>query len=120
MPNKKELVRKKRHVRIRQRVQGTAERPRLVIRRSLCNLYAQVIDDTANKTLFALSTTDKDVKAKIPTGGNIKAAELMGQVFAIRAKEKGISQIVFDRAGYLYHGRVKSFADALRKGGLEF
>ncbi len=120
MLNKKELVRKKRHVRIRQRVQGTAERPRLVIRRSLCNIYAQVIDDVSNKTLFALSTVDKEIKAKTATGGNIKAATLLGEAFARRAKEKGISKVVFDRAGYLYHGRVKSFADALRKGGLEF
>jgi large subunit ribosomal protein L18 len=99
---------------------GTEVKPRLVIQRSLQNFTAQVIDDSASKTLFSLSTMDKVVKQKFPTAGNIKAAEVFGQVFAQKAKEKGISKIIFDRAGYLYHGRVKAFAEALRKGGLEF
>jgi large subunit ribosomal protein L18 len=99
---------------------GTQEKPRLVIKRSLYNLSAQVIDDSTKKTLFSLSTMDKDVKAKFASGGNIKSAEYFGQVFAQKAKEKGISRIIFDRAGYLYHGRVKAFADSLRKQGLEF
>ena len=118
--NKKEQSRLKRHKRIKMRMWGTESKPRLVVKRSLYNLAAQVIDDSAKKTLFSLSTMDKDVKAKFPSGGNIKAAELLGQVFATKAKEKGISKIIFDRAGYLYHGRVKAFAEALRKGGLEF
>jgi len=88
--------------------------------RSLKNLCVQVIDDTKNKTIFSLSTSDKEIKQKLPGGGNVKAAQLFGEVFAIKAKEKGITRIVFDRAGYLYHGRIKAFAEALRKGGLEF
>jgi large subunit ribosomal protein L18 len=99
---------------------GTETKPRLVVKRSLYNLAAQVVDDTTKKTLFSLSTMNKEVKSKFPSGGNVKAAEFFGQVFAQKAKEKGISRIIFDRAGYLYHGRVKAFADALRKGGLEF
>jgi large subunit ribosomal protein L18 len=99
---------------------GTEAKPRLVVKRSLYNLAAQVIDDSANKTLFSFSTMDKGVKEKFPSGGNIKSAEFFGLVFAQKAKEKGVTKIIFDRAGYLYHGRVKAFAEALRKGGLEF
>ena len=102
------------------RISGTQERPRLVVRRSLKNMHAQLIDDTKNKMLFYLSTTDKEVRSKYPCAGNVKSAEFFAQVFSRRAKEKGITRIVFDRAGYLYHGRVKVFAEALRKGGLEF
>lgn len=120
MKNKKEELRFKRHKRIKLRMQGTAERPRLVIRRTLKNLSAQIIDDTKNQTILSFSTFDKELKQKFPTSGNIKAAESFGQVFAQKAKEKGINKIIFDRAGYLYHGRIKGFADALRKGGLEF
>jgi len=99
---------------------GTPERPRLVVHRSLKNLSAQVIDDTKKITIFSYSTLGKEVKQKFPSGGNVKAAEYLGQIFAQKAKEKGITKIIFDRAGYLYHGRVKIFADSLRKGGLEF
>ncbi len=99
---------------------GTKERPRLILRRSLKNIYAQIIDDTKNTTLFSLSTLDKEIKQKFSSAGNLKTAEFFGEVFARKAKEKGITLIVFDRAGYLYHGRVKAFADALRKGGMEF
>lgn len=88
--------------------------------RSLKNTYAQVIDDTKNKILFSLSTLDKEIKQRFNYTGNVKAAEFFGEVFARRAKEKGVTKIVFDRAGYLYHGRVKAFSEALRKGGLEF
>lgn len=95
-------------------------RPRLVVHRSLKNLFAQVIDDTKNKTLFSLSTLDKEIRQKIPDAGNIKAAQFFGETFSLKAKEKGITRVVFDRAGYLYHGRIKAFAEALRKGGLEF
>jgi large subunit ribosomal protein L18 len=120
MTDKKELLRLKRHRTIRLRMSGTGLKPRLVVHRSLKNLYAQIVDDTQNKTLFSLSTQDKEVKQKFAYAGNVKAAELLGEVFARRAKEKGITKIIFDRAGYLYHGRVKAFADSLRKGGLEF
>ncbi len=120
MKNKKDILRLKRHKRIRLELSGTAERPRLVVRRSLKNLCAQVVDDTVNKTLFFLSTQDKEIKAKFPYAGNIKAAEFFGEEFAKRAKAKRITQIVFDRAGYLYHGRIKAFAEGLRKGGLVF
>lgn len=118
--NKKELSRSKRHRRIRIKMQGTQERPRLVIRRSLNNLSAQIVDDTANKVLFSFSTAHKEFKQKSAASGNVKAAALFGEAFSKTAKEKGISKIVFDRAGYLYHGRVKAFAEALRKGGMEF
>ena len=118
--NKKEQLRLKRHKRIKLRMHGTSQAPRLVVNRSLKNLTAQVIDDTKDKTIFSLSTMDKEVKGKFINAGNIKAAEFFGEVFARRAKEKGIARIIFDRAGYLYHGRIKAFAEALRKGGLEF
>lgn len=101
-------------------MRGTKETPRLVVKRSLKNLNAQLIDDTQNKSLFSLSTLDKQIREKFPTSGNIKAAEFFGEVFSARAKEKGFSKIIFDRAGYLYHGRIKAFSQALRKGGLLF
>lgn len=118
--NKKELLRAKRHSRIRLKMQGTKDRPRLVVRRSLNNLSALVIDDTENKVLFSLSSASKDFKQKMGNRANIKAAEAFGEVFSKQAKEKGISKIIFDRAGYLYHGRIKAFAESLRKGGMEF
>ena len=118
--NKREARRQKRHLRIKLRMRGTQDIPRLIVKRSLKNLSAQVIDDTKRKTLFSLSTRDKEVKEKFAQAGNQKASEFFGEVFARRAKEKGIAQVVFDRAGYLYHGRIKVFADALRKGGLKF
>ncbi len=118
--NKKELSRAKRHRRIRMKMKGTQEKPRLVIRRSLNNLFAQVIDDTRNQVIFSLSTANKEFKQKIGNSGNIKAAVLFGEFFSKIAKEKGITKIIFDRAGYLYHGRVKEFAESLRKGGMEF
>lgn len=99
---------------------GTPEKPRLVVHRSLKNLEAQVLDDTQGKVLFSLSTKDKSLKEKFPSAGNLKSSALFGELFAQKAKEKGISKVIFDRAGYLYHGRIGSFADALRKGGMEF
>lgn len=101
-------------------LRGSSERPRLVVSRSLNNLSAQAIDDVKNKTLLSISTYDKEVKGQLPAAGNIKAAVFLGEVFSRRAKELGITKIIFDRAGYLYHGRVKAFAEALRKGGLIF
>lgn len=118
--NKKELARAKRHGRIRKRMQGTKDKPRLVIRRSLNNFSGQIIDDAENKVLFSYSTASKDFKKKGASLGNIKTAQSFGESFSRMAKEKGISKIIFDRAGYLYHGRVKAFAEALRKGGMEF
>lgn len=117
---KRKLPRLKRHRHIRLRISGTEERPRLVVHRNLKNLSAQIIDDTKNNSLFSLSTLDKEIKQKFSQAGNVKSAEFFGEVFARKAKEKGISKIVFDRAGYLYHGRVRAFAEALRKGGMEF
>lgn len=120
MKDKKELLRIKRHRRIRLRMQGTLVKPRLFVHRSLKNIEAQIIDDTQNKILLSGSTADKQIKQKFASSGNIKASEVFGEIFAKKAIEKGISEIVFDRAGYLYHGRIKAFAEALRKGGLKF
>ncbi len=99
---------------------GTTDKPRLVVHRGLNSFSAQVIDDTKSSTVFSFSTMDKEFRQNGRVGGNVKAAGLFGEVFAKKAREKGITKIIFDRAGYLYHGRVKAFAEALRKGGLEF
>lgn len=120
MENRKEKLRIKRHKKIRRGMFGTNDKPRLVVHRSLKNIHAQIIDDTKNSVLFSLSTLDKGIREKSPSGGNIKAAELFGQEFAKRAKEKGISRVVFDRGGYLYHGRVRAFAESLKKSGINF
>jgi large subunit ribosomal protein L18 len=120
MKNKKELLRTKRHNRIKMRMRGSSEMPRLVVHRSLKHISAQVMDDVKNSVIFGISTLDKEARSKFKTCGSIKAAEMLGEIFARRLKEKGVSKIIFDRAGYLYHGRIKAFADALRKGGLEF
>lgn len=110
----------KRHLRIRNKIFGTKQKPRLSVFRSNKNIFVQFIDDTAHSTLLTASTLDKEFKEKSKFGGNIKAAELLGEIAAKRAKENKIEKIVFDRSGYLYHGRVKSLAEALRKGGLIF
>ncbi len=120
MKKKKELERLKRHRRIRMRMFGTDQRPRLIVHRTLKNISAQVLDDSKNKTLFSLTTSAKELKENFAYAGNVKAAGLFGEVFAKRAKEKGINKVVFDRAGYLYQGRIRAFAEALRKAGLEF
>lgn len=120
MKAKTELLRLKRHKRIKVRLHGRSDRPRMVMRRSLKNIYAQLVDDGMAKTIVSSSTMDKEVKQAASYGGNVKAAQLLGEVFGRRIKEKGINRIVFDRAGYLYHGRVKAFAEGLRKAGLEF
>ncbi len=99
---------------------GTPQRPRLVLHRSLKNISAQIIDDTKSMVLFSFSTFAKDLRQKFPSAGNLKAAESFGHFFAKEARAKGITRIIFDRAGYLYHGRIKAFADAARKEGLEF
>jgi len=104
------------HKRIRRKVRGNTERPRLAIYRSLNHIYAQVIDDRHGKTLVSASTTEKDLRG--PTGGNLDAARRIGQLIAERALAQGIEQVVFDRGGYLYHGRVKALTDAARAAGL--
>lgn len=106
------------HTRIRKKVRGTAERPRLAIFRSLNHIYAQVIDDDQGATLCAASSVEKGAGAN--PGGNIAAAQTIGRLIAERAKEKGITKVVFDRGGYIYHGRVKSLAEAAREAGLQF
>jgi large subunit ribosomal protein L18 len=112
--------RQKRHMRLRKKVVGTAERPRLNVRRSLKNLAIQIIDDKKGATLVSVSTADKDFRQKQAYGGNVKAAEALGALVAEKARAKNIMRVVFDRGGYDYHGRIKAFADAARKGGLEF
>jgi large subunit ribosomal protein L18 len=114
--NKNE-VRLRIHKRIRSRVGGSAERPRLAVYRSLKHIYAQVIDDRAGRTLVSASSNDKSSKVN---GGNIAGAKEIGRAVAERARQKGITRVVFDRGGYLYHGRVKALADAAREAGLEF
>jgi large subunit ribosomal protein L18 len=103
--------------RIRSKVVGTSERPRLAVFRSLKHIYAQVIDDTAGKTLASASTRDKDAATK---GANAAAAKALGALIAKKAKDKGITRVVFDRGGYLYHGNIKALADAARENGLQF
>ncbi len=110
-------IRQRIHKRIRSRVSGTQERPRLAVFRSINHIYAQVIDDQQGHTLAAAASTEKTLKGK---GGNVDGAKLIGKAVAERAKEKGITKVVFDRGGYLYHGRVKALADAARAAGLEF
>ena len=117
---KKEIALKKRHNRVRRKVSGTDQVPRLSVHRSQLNLYTQLINDLAGKTMLAASTRDKKVKALVDKGGTVKAAGLLGQVLAEQAKSKGITRVVFDRGGYAYHGRVKSLAESARKHGLEF
>lgn len=104
------------HKRIRRKVRGTTERPRLAVYRSLNHIYAQVIDDERGQTLASASTTEKDLRGG--TGGNVEAAERIGRTIAERALAAGVSSVVFDRGGYLYHGRVKALTDAARAGGL--
>lgn len=106
---------------IRKKVSGSPERPRLAVHRSLKHIHAQVIDDATGNTLLSLSTASKDFKGKLKKdAGNVKGASLLGDALAAACKAKGISTVVFDRSGYLYHGRVKALADAARKGGLKF
>ena len=116
----KRLARQRRHARVRRHVRGTAERPRLCVFRSLRHIQAQVIDDTSGRTLVAASTLDSGVRSQIDGKDKSAQAAVVGEVIAKRALDAGITQIVFDRGGYKYHGRVKSLADAARKAGLEF
>ena len=115
-PEKKE-IRSRIHQRIRRKLAGTAERPRLAVFRSVAHIYAQVIDDTKGATLVSASSVDKGAKTN---GGNVAAAKAIGKLVAERAKEKGVKSVVFDRGGYQYHGRIKALADPAREAGLEF
>jgi large subunit ribosomal protein L18 len=116
----KRLARQRRHSRIRNRVLGTTERPRLCVFRSLKHIYAQVIDDSLGNTLVSASTLDAEVRAELNDKDKIAQAAVVGKVLANRAQKAGIETVVFDRGGYKYHGRVKSLADAAREGGLKF
>ena len=113
--------RERRHKIMRQKLVGTSERPRLSVRRSLNHMYAQIIDDVAGKTLVAVSTLSPDVVEKAKKdAGNVKGASILGTALAEACKKSGVTKVVFDRSGYLYHGRVKALAEAARKGGLQF
>ncbi len=114
----KEEARARRHMRIRRKVIGTAERPRLNIFRSSRHIYAQVVDDTQGRTLLSASSLDPELDLKV--GGNVEAAKAVGALLGKRALAGGVTKVVFDRGGYLYHGRVKALADAAREAGLEF
>lgn len=120
MTVKKELGRLRRHNRIRKRILGTKDKPRISVHRSLNNICVQLIDDVEGRTLCAVSSQDKDFREKHKTGGNVKAAQALGESLAKAAQSKGIKKAVFDRGGYLYHGRIKALADSARKSGLEF
>ncbi len=115
-------LRKRRHTRVRRKVSGTPERPRLAVNRSLRHITAQVIDDSSGRTLAAASTSDRELRAVRAggSGGNVSAAEAVGRLVATRAKAAGVRRVVFDRGGFKYHGRVAALADAARGEGLEF
>ena len=116
----REVVRENKHRRMRNRFSGTPERPRLAVFRSNNHMYAQIIDDTVGKTLAAASTLEKDVKAELEKTNNVDAAAYLGTVIAKRALEKGITEVVFDRGGYIYQGKVAALAEAAREAGLTF
>jgi len=116
----KEDIRERIHRRIRKKLSGSAQRPRLAVFRSGSHIYVQVIDDGLGRTLCSASSLDGELKAELKRGSTVNAAKKVGLLIARRAKEKGISAVVFDRGGFLYHGRVKALADAAREGGLQF
>ncbi len=119
MMRSKNVARRSRHERLRQRIAGTAERPRLVVRRTLHHIYAAVVDDSKGHTLAAASTREKTLAAR-PSHTNVDAAKAVGSAIAAKAKAAGVTSVVFDRAGYKYHGRIRALADAAREAGLEF
>jgi large subunit ribosomal protein L18 len=119
IPNRKNAARK-RHYRLRRTLWGTQERPRLVVYRSVKHIYAQVIDDLSSTTIASASSLDVDLKKTLAHGGNVSAAKVVGSLVAQRAQAKGVSQVVFDRGGNLYHGRIAALADAAREAGLNF
>ena len=116
----RQLVRAKKHMKIRNRFSGTAERPRLAVFRSNNHMYAQIIEDTVGNTLVSASTLEKEIKAELEKTNNVDAAAYLGTVIAKRAIEKGIKEVVFDRGGFIYQGKVAALADAAREAGLEF
>ena len=116
----KNKIRKRKHVRVRKKISGTGECPRLCVYRSNAHIYAQIIDDEAQTTLASASTLDKEIKGSVSVGSNIEAAKAVGKLIAERAAAKDIKVVVFDRCGYLYHGRVQALAEAAREAGLEF
>ena len=116
----KNANRLQRHKRVRRKITGTTQRPRLCVFRSSNNIYAQIIDDANRVTLTAASSLDAEVKGAVNHGGNKEAAKMVGEMIAKRAIEKGITEVVFDRGGYLYHGRVQVLAEAAREAGLKF
>jgi len=117
--NRKEAA-QKRHLRLRAKLSGTAEAPRLAVYRSTKHIYAQIIDDTKGVTLVSASSIDKDIKTNLKHGGNIESAKVIGEAIAKKALKAGIKDVVFDRGGFLYHGRVAALADAAREAGLNF
>ncbi|MBM3925311.1 MAG: 50S ribosomal protein L18 [SAR202 cluster bacterium] len=122
MPKEKNsrVLRLARHRRVRNKVIGTGERPRLCVFRSLSNIYAQIIDDSQHTTLASASSLDKELREQAEKASKVSASKLVGSSIAKKAKEKGITKVVFDRGGYRFHGRVKSLADAAKEGGLQF
>jgi large subunit ribosomal protein L18 len=120
MSDKSRKARLRRHRRVRQKISGTPERPRLNVYRSLNNLYAQVIDDVAGHTLASASTIDRELRDQVTDKNKTEAAKLVGELVAKRAQDVGIKEVVFDRGGFRYHGRIKALADAAREAGLKF
>ena len=116
----KDAHRRRVHTRVRTRLAGTPERPRLNVYRSVLHIYAQVIDDRGGRTIASASSVDKETRKSLKGGGNIASAKAVGKIIADRAKAAGVTQVVFDRGGYKYHGRVKALADAAREAGLKF
>ena len=116
----RQVVRAKKHMKIRNRFSGTAERPRLAVFRSNNHMYAQIIDDTVGNTLVSASTLEKEIKAELEKTNNVDAAAYLGTVIAKRALEKGISEVVFDRGGFIYQGKIAALAEAAREAGLQF
>lgn len=114
------VARAKRHYRLRNNISGTAERPRLAVFRSNMHIYAQIIDDTVGNTICSASTLEADVKAKLEKTNDVEAAKVVGEAVAKKALEKGITTVVFDRGGFIYHGKVQALADAAREAGLQF
>lgn len=114
------VARAKRHYRLRNKISGTAEQPRLAVFRSNMHIYAQIIDDTVGNTLCAASTMEADIKDKLEKTNNVEAAKAVGEAVAKKALEKGITTVVFDRGGFVYHGKVQALADAAREAGLQF
>ncbi len=116
----RDFARRRIHLRIRTKLKGTAQAPRLNVFRSLNHIYAQIIDDQSGHVLVSASSVDPEVRKTLKTGGNVAAAKVIGSVMAARAKQAGIGMVIFDRGGYAYHGRVKALADAARESGLKF